>query len=227
MIVSNDQKSVFIANPKTGTITAHTLLKDYGIPVGTHTDLSTTIMRAKVKNNSFDYNLIENAYVFWRDPVQRFISGVNYLRTKAVEQLMIRNPEWFSDFSYLNLRDNPPNPGQNLPRITITAAMEQIASSITPEQLFNAHTTNKTVNPTLSYLLLEKQSRWVSNNMIVLNYSNFDTNMRTVMNSFGVPSSTQIPRNNVSEKLTTSLSSELEARVREYYAEDYALQPVS
>jgi hypothetical protein len=47
------------------------------------------------------------------------------------------------------------------------------------------------------------------------------------MNSFGVPSSTQIPRNNVSEKLTTSLSSELEARVREYYAEDYALQPVS
>jgi len=225
MIISNDSKSIFIANPKTGTITAHTLLKDYGITVGAHTDLSAAIMRVKAKNINFNYKLIENAYVFWRDPVERFISGVNYLRTKAVEQIMIRNPEWFPAFSYLNLRDNPPNPGEILPRIQVTQEMEAVAASITPEKMFESHISNKTTNATLSYLLLEKQSMWISNNMIVLSYANFDENMRIVMDSFGVPNNTEIPRKNVSEKLTTSLSSELEARVREYYAEDYILKP--
>jgi hypothetical protein len=66
---------------------------------------------------------------------------------------------------------------------------------------------------------------WISSNMIVLNYSAFDENMRIVMDSFGVPSNTEIPRKNASDKLTTSLSPELEAKVREFYAEDYALKP--
>lgn len=45
------------------------------------------------------------------------------------------------------------------------------------------------------------------------------------MDSFGVPANTAIPVLNSSESLTTSLSPELEAKVKAYYAEDYQLKP--
>lgn len=227
MIVSNDQKSIYLANPKTGSRTAEELLKDYGIIAGQHLTATETMAKIKPQLPDFDYKTVENIYVFWRDPIDRFISGINFLRANRPWMILQKNPEWFTNFDYSNLITITNTGTQRFNSAGISDELKNAVKAITPEQLFNAEINSKENDPSSAYMVMEKQSRWIWPGLNILNYSNFDTNMRTVMNSFGVPSSTQIPRNNVSEKLTTSLSSELEARVREYYAEDYALQPVS
>ena len=227
MIVSNDLKSIYLANPKTGSRTAEELLKDYGTIAGQHLTATETMAKIKPQLPDFDYKTVENIYVFWRDPVDRFISGINFLRANRPWMILQKNPEWFTNFDYSNLITITNTGTQRFNSAGISDELKNAVKAITPEQLFNAEINSKENNPSSAYMVMEKQSRWIWPGLNILNYSNFDTNTRTVMNSFGVPSSTQIPRNNVSEKLTTSLSSELEARVREYYAEDYALQPVS
>ncbi|CAB4124094.1 hypothetical protein UFOVP49_4 [uncultured Caudovirales phage] len=224
MIISNDYKFLFIANPKTGSRTAADILTPYGVLVGEHSTSNIAICKARIINPNFNNSQLEKIYVFWRDPVERFISTVNFLRSNAVGFLIKHRPEWFPGID-LSMYDKCPLPiGVRPTRINVDELSPEIfaaAALITPEQIFS--------DPQLVQWcgLLRRQSNWITKSETVLDFANFDVNMRIVMDSFGVPIDAVIPTRNVSQKITTVLSPELEAAVRAYYAEDYRLKPLS
>jgi hypothetical protein len=98
--------------------------------------------------------------------------------------------------------------------------MLSVAASITPEMMFQ----NEELRAHSA--LLSKQSRWITphEKLTVLDFGDFENNMRTVAAAFGANLS-DVPVVNASNKVTTSLSAEFEATIREYYAEDYSLKP--
>jgi hypothetical protein len=225
MIISNDLKSIYIGSPKTGSRTALSLLRNYGTVLGDHLTLSQSFYEATKKIDNFDYQVVENVYAFWRDPVDKFISAVNFLRGNRPATLLLKNPEWFSQFDYSNSITTTENGFQIIDHTGVTAEMKAAATCITPEQIFESHVNGKINDANKTYMVLEKQSSWIWHGFNTLYYADFDTGMRVVMDSFGVPENTTIPVLNSSESLTTSLSPELEAKVKAYYAEDYQLKP--
>jgi hypothetical protein len=236
MIISKDQRIVLMGPTKTGTRTSKSVLLPYGIFLEEHVDYVRIIYNCIQKVPNFDFLKIEKYYVFWRDPVERFISGCNHFRSPAYIKFLIRfNPQWFTgiDLSpYSNgLPFTPTTPTESksildplseIPQSVINSCLE-FAPQITPEQIFNDNQlmTNNTV--------MQRQQRWHNNiptdKLFVLEFSNFEENFRKVAVEFGAPSNIEIPKLNESNKITTSISSELEASIREYYAEDYSLKP--
>ena len=225
MIISNDLKSVYLSAPKTGSRTANAILKNYGTIVGDHLTATETLMACGRKIKDFNYQTVENIYVFWRDPVDRFISAVNFLRANRPVIIITKNPEWFREFDCSKLITTSNTGHQTFDYSLLTPEMCAAVKAITPEQIFDAHIDAKMNNPNASYAFLDKQSKWIQEGLNILDYADFDANMRIVMDSFGVPANTAIPVLNSSESLTTSLSPKLEAKVKAYYAEDYQLKP--
>ena len=220
MIISNDHKYLYIANPKTGTRTAVQLLTPYGISLnGEHLTIGISLASAGWLIPNFHMNQIEKIFVFWRDPVQRFISAVNHFRSpRGIHVLIRHHKEWFDG---LDLSMYPaPTPGVVPTPITITEEMLSAAASITPEMIFQ----NEELRSHSA--LLSKQSKWITphEKLTVLNFENFENNMRVIATAFGANLS-DVPIVNASNKITTSLSAEFEATIREYYAEDYILKP--
>lgn len=228
MIVSNDKKYFFIANPKTGTRTALDVLKSHGIYLADHPHVSAAIGMFQMKDPTFDYHAIEKIYVFWRDPVDRFISAVNFLRSaRGGPELLRRNREWFPD---VEIKDPViPIRGSGITKIEMTDAILEMLAAITPEQIFNDEM--ERVSPPHNkqiFHVLQKQGLWLtgSDKMVILDYANFEHNLKLVASDFGIDCANLIvPVLNKSTQLTTSLSPELEARVQEYYFKDYNFQP--
>ena len=96
MIISNDMKSVWMAPPKTGTISIKNVLKPYGIPLtkfGIHPTPEFVV--DNIMNEYPHINPDElNYYVFWRNPVDRFISMANFFKRHPLG-LMQMFPERF------------------------------------------------------------------------------------------------------------------------------------
>lgn len=231
MIFSKSQKTLVLNVPKTGTITCANFLASYrkelspffvGLEALKHTsysELSHFINNPPVNGSGvpvelgLDLNSVEKVYLFWRDPVQRFISGANFIRSKNVRNLLFRRkPEWFAQF----------NPAFVMSKEQ-EAEISEFAKTITPEQVFN--------EPILmDGTIFKPQSYWhrdvPKDKLVVLDFAQFESGMRTIAADFGVPVDVPIPKLNESQKLTTALSPELEAAVQAYYAEDYALKPI-
>lgn len=224
MIVSNDKKCFFIANPKTGTRTVFDVIKGNGIFLGEHPRVAQTIGSFKLLDPTFDYAAIEKVYVFWRDPVERFISAVNFLRSSSGGgALLRRNRSWFPSVTLAD--PELPEPMTPLTKITITDEILSLLEAVTPEQIFEDEMA-RLASPCPSGLfhVLQKQSLWMdgSDKMVVLNYANFEANLKRVAADFGVDcGNLVVPVLNKSPPITTSLSANLEAQVRRYYAEDY------
>lgn len=226
MIISNNHKIVLMGVPKTGTRSAKSILLPYGIFLEEHPDYVRVLYHCTQKVPNFDALNIEKYYVFWRDPVERFISGVNHFRSQTYIKFLIKfNPEWFVgvDLSpYSNGSDLEPNSPfmPEIPQNILDDCLEA-AKNITPEQIFE-NTRLRSNNP-----IFRKQALWYANippeKLTVLDFANFEQNLKTVAIDFGAPEDIQIPKLNESRKLTTSISAELEAEVREFYAEDYNL----
>lgn len=231
MIVSGDQKKIFLGVPKTGTITAETVLSPLGTMINERRNYLDLIESAKTKIQNFDESRIEKVYLFYRDPVERFISAINHLRGNKFLQFTIRyRPQWFpgidlSEYATtIPMADVPPFPPELFPPIRedkFSACLNMVAS-IPPEQFFN-DTELMTYN-----VHLRKQASFHQNipndKKIVLDFANFEANMRSVAVDFGAAPNVIIPKLNTSNKITTSLSPELEAAVKSHYAEDYALK---
>lgn len=232
MFISKDQKKVFLGVPKTGTRTIDDILKPIAFKINEHKNYPDTIQRAYTIVPNFQESNIETVYLFYRDPVERFISSINHLRDRKFLQFAIRyRPQWFPgvDLSSYNapvpMEQVPPFPQHLFLRITsdVSEACKSKLGSITPEQIFNdSELMSKST-------FLVKQSFWHQNipsdKKIILNFANFETSARTVATAFGSPSDITINRLNEGNRMTTSLSPELEAAVKAHYSEDYDLQP--
>ena len=219
MLISSDHKTVVLGVPKTGSKTILSVLSSSAGFVGReHSTYPQLILAAESALNLPINDTVEKIYVFWRDPVDRFMSAANFIRSSAVDWLMRRNPELFPD--------------ENIPQMGIKPVVSNnakgIAATITPLQIFEDELTRVSgSSPTNICPWLIKQSHWIDKldpRVIVLDYANFNQNLILVATDFGLTiTSSDIPRINESVKLSQNLSPSLEARVREYYADDYLL----
>jgi hypothetical protein len=151
---------------------------------------------------------------------------VNHYRSPAYIRFLIRfTPEWFQGIDLSVYSDgSDPVPGaeeaSEVPQDVLDACVAA-AAQIQPEQIFGNRRLFEN-NP-----VLRKQAFWYNNipkdKLVVLRFADLETSLKDLAISFGAPADIQIPRLNESRKLTTMLSPALEAAVRDYYAEDYAL----
>jgi hypothetical protein len=226
MIISNDHKIIVLGPTKTGTRTIKNVLSPYGVFLEEHADYARVLYNCVKKVPDFDESKVEKYCVFWRDPVERFMSGVNHYRSPAYIKFLIRfNPEWFQGIDLSAYSDgSDPVPGAEVapevPQDVLDACIAA-AAQIQPEQIFSNSRLFEN-NP-----VLRKQAFWYKDipkdRLVVLRFADFETGLKDLAISFGAPADIQIPRMNESRKLTTTLSPALEAMVRDYYAEDYAL----
>lgn len=234
MIISRDKTIMVIGVPKTGTRSTLKFLSEYGTTLlfteagknpGHHITYTQSCenceSQAPFGVPGFNRANIEKVYIFWRDPVERFISAVNHIRNVRKYRYFLRHKrDWFPgvDFTYFL------NPMKGVLGEEFWTAVDIIAKQITPEQIFGDA-------QILSVEHFRPQGDWYkdipSDKLFVLDFANFEQNLRIIGNDFGVPADAIVPKINESIKLTTSLSPELEAQVRAYYAEDYKFKPLS
>lgn len=226
MIISNDHKIIVLGPTKTGTRTVKNILSPYGIFLEEHADYARIIYNCLQKVPNFNLDGVNSYYVFWRDPVERFISGINHLRSPAYIKFLIRfTPHWFEGIDLSAYSDgSDPVPGSPpMPDIPQGVLDECIAYApqIQPEQIFAERKLFE------NNLVLTKQSFWYTgiptDKLFVLLFSDFTTGLQHLAKEFGAPADIQIPKLNESSKITLSLSPDLEAKVKEFYVEDYAL----
>lgn len=226
MIISNDYKTVVLGPTKTGTRTVKNVLSPYGVFLEEHINYGRVIYNCLQKVPNFNLDGVENYYIFWRDPVERFISGINHFRSPAYIKFLIRfNPHWFTgiDLSpYSDGSDHEPGspPMPDIPQAVLDECIA-FAPQISPEQIFAEHRLFR------NNQVLTKQAFWYNGipteKLFILLFSDFAIGLKHLAGLFGAPADVQIPKLNESSKITTSLSTSLEAEVRSYYAEDYEL----
>lgn len=231
MLLSNNKKVMMLGVPKTGTRSSLSVLSPYGINLlykapgkneGNHityTQCCEICEDSDFGVQGFSRVGVDKVYIFWRDPVHRFISAINYVRgVRKNRYLLRRKQEWFPSVDFTNYR-NPMLGGVNE---DFWLSADAAAARITPEQIFADAATLRTEH-------FRAQVDWYkdvpNDKLIVLDFAQFDAGLRRIAADFGAPADTPIPVVNESRKLTTTLSPELEAAVRAYYADDYALKP--
>jgi hypothetical protein len=211
MIISNDLKYLFIANPKTGTNTARNVLRPYGYYISDahssspsqHVTVDECIELLSRQKPEFNPSQLEKIYVFWRDPIKRFTSAYNFVKQSIS------------------------GPGLNFLVRTRPNILINNNTDISPENLL----LDRINSPSKKYedpiaQILTKQSKWIKPSTItqVLNFDDYENNLRIVAAAFGADISTlEIPSLNESSDTGLEITSSLEAMIREYYAEDYAL----
>jgi len=177
MKLSNDRKSIFIAVPKTGTQTVDYHLAPYG------KELPEEIYHGKpmefedhVHNGYSGVDLSQiTYYAFYRDPVERFFSAVNYTKMFAVR---LRNsfPDILGDVPVgdKTYRDEwKPGEFESLPE-----EMQDRIRNLTPEQFLDAPRVHGGVWMEQYHYLIHPQVK-------VLRFSNFESDLRKLIGIFG------------------------------------------
>jgi hypothetical protein len=241
MLISTNHKIVVLGVPKTGSRTIVKILAPHSIMLGGHAEYPFIAQEVAKKPGGFSPSEVEKIYVFWRDPVKRFISIINHFRSPSHIRFLIRHkPQWFDgvnlsackglgDESLEVAAGTFPRhipPFRIYPFYIPQEVIDQclaVAEGISPEQMFaDDLIMSKSV-------IARKQVFWhetaPKEKLVVLDFDQFDAGVRRIAADFGLPADTPIPVVNESRKLTTTLSPELEAAVRAYYADDYALKP--
>jgi len=211
MIISNDLKFLFIGNPKTGTSTARSVLRPHGYYLcdafstapSHHLTVDECFNLLSNQKPQFNPAQLEKIYVFWRDPIKRFISAYNHVKStttgNGLELLIKYRPN-------VLINNNTDIDPEKLLLDRINAPYKRYEDPIAQ--------------------ILTKQSKWIipSNITQVLNFDDYENNLKIVANSFGVDVSTlQIPTLNESSDTGLEITGSLETMIKDYYAEDFTL----
>ena len=212
MLLSNDSKSLFIGNPKTGTSTARSVLQPYGFYISDshssspsqHATYDECITLLSALKPSFNLSQLEHIYVFWRDPFKRFISAYNHVKRSLN-----------GGNGYAVLSRNRPNifTSDNLDIDPVNLLLDRINTPV------------KKYEDPIGQILLP-QSRWIKPSAIttILNFDNFENNLKIVAAAFGADvANLAIPTLNESPDTGLEITPVLESLIREYYAEDFTL----
>jgi hypothetical protein len=174
-------------NPKTGTSTLRVLFKNL---------INETLYYHTRFHELPEYYNDYRTFCFYRDPVDRFISGYSYLlqtyKTNLLEDI------------------TPDAPA----RLGLNSMGCNNLENITPDVVLDAKEHNKQ-----GFVLdiLDYQSEWVGNSEI-LDFNNFNTECSKLSKLFGMDSLNAIQINSSNHiKLTSSQIK----RVENYYKEDY------
>jgi len=226
MIISHDCQTLFIGAPKNGSQTARAVLGQIGVDLvgemGRHPSVTEAIRLAEAR---FPGEAIAPAkiYAFWRDPVERFCSAVEFhkgcLPNSFIQLFPDRfvgiapHPRWFEpDPNAIDLDMRAVI--DSVPPLDILAALPP---PLVPGVLRQPRSGN------LSFYRL--QSEWLDDPRVtVLPFADYEAGLREIVDWFGGDGvSVEIPLINAAAGPLYELNMYEAEAVRAYYAGDFQL----
>lgn len=225
MIISHDRKTLFIGVPKNGSQTARAVLSQFGVDLvgemGRHPTAPEAIKLAQSRFPSDVVNPTE-IYAFWRDPVERFCSAVEFHKRclpNSFIQLfpgrfvgLAPHPRWFE-----------PDAEAVAPELRVAIANispVDIVKALPPPAFQGIQFQPRGGN--LSFY--RPQENWLGNAAVIrLPFADFDASLRVLIERCGGDGgTTPIPRINATGSLPNLSVADREI-VRAYYRDDLPL----
>ena len=226
MIISHDRQTLFIGVPKNGSQTARAVLGQIGVDLvgemGRHPTVPEAIRLAEAH---FPGEAIAPTaiYAFWRDPVERFCSAVEFHKRclpNSLRQLFPErfvgiepHPRWFET----DPEAVAPDLRAMIEGIPPLDILVVLPPPPVPGVMFQARGGN------LSFY--QPQSEWLDHpGITALPFADFETGLLQVIDQFcGDGASVEIPRINAAAGPLPGLSMDEAESVRAYYAGDFQL----
>lgn len=199
MIISHDRQTLFIGVPKSGSQTARAVLGQFGVDLvgemGRHPTVPEAIRLAEAR---FPGEAITptNIYAFWRDPVERFCSAVEFHKRHLPNSFIQLFPERFVGIE-LHPRWFEPDPN------TINLDMRAVIDSVPPLEILAAlpppPIPGVPCQPRGGNLSFYRpQSEWLGDPRVtVLPFADYEAGLREIVDRFGGDScSVEIPHIN-------------------------------
>jgi hypothetical protein len=226
MIISHDRQTLFIGVPKNGSQTARAVLGQIGLDLvgemGRHPTVPEAIRLAEAR---FPGETIAPSAIcaFWRDPVERFCSAVEFHRRCLPNSLMQMFPGRFAGIEH-HPRWFEADPGAVAPdvRAVIDAiAPVEILAALPPPPVPGVPLQARGGN--LSFY--RPQWEWLDHpGITILPFADFETGLRQVIDQFGGDgTSVDIPQINAAACPLPVLSLAEAELVRAYYRGDLPL----
>lgn len=229
MIVSPDRKTVFVGVPKNGSQTAHQVLSGLGTAlVGFRAGHPTpTRLGALLEPHGMELDPDFKLYAFWRDPVERFISGVEFYKRTLPAMLIDLLPGKLGSVT---------RPKQVFYEdgVGVPAAVKSAMNSVTVADVIAAlPPADPMYMSGFSGVLpgnevFQPQAYWLAYpNVVVLPFSEFEAGLKSLVTLFGGdPASVTIPTINAAPVAPPAVSQATAEAIRARYAMDYQYNPV-
>jgi hypothetical protein len=226
MIISHDRQTLFIGVPKNGSQTARVVLSQIGVDLvgemGRHPTLPEAIRLAEER---FPGKTISPTaiYAFWRDPVERFCSAVEFHKRCLPNSFMQLFPERF-----VGVEPHPrwfeTNPEAVAP--DLRALIESIPPLDIPTALPPPHVPGVSFQPRGGNLSFYRpQSEWLDHpGVTVLNFADYEAGIREVVDQFGGDgASVDIPQINAAAGPLPLLDVDASKIAQSFYHSDLAV----
>jgi hypothetical protein len=225
MIISHDRQALFIGVPKNGSQTARAVLGQIGVDLVGEMGRHPTVPEAiRLAEERFREAIAPTAiYAFWRDPVERFCSAVEFQKRCLPNSFIQLFPERF-----VGIEQHPrwfePDPeaiAQDLRAAIESIPPLDILSTLPPPRVPGA-----SIQPRVGNLSFYRpQSEWLDHpGITVLPFSDYEAGLREVVDQFGGNgTSVEIPQINAAAGPLPVLSMSEAELVRAYYREDLPL----
>ena len=226
MIISHDRQKLFIGVPKNGSQTARSVLGQIGVDLvgvmGRHPTLPEAIRLAEEQfpGKSISPTAI---YAFWRDPVERFCSAVEFHKRCLPSSLMQLFPDRFIGIE--------PHPRwfETDPR-AVAADLRAVVNAVAPVEILAALPPPPVPGVSLqprggNLSFYRPQSEWLGGTAVtILPFAEYEAGLRQLVDQFGGDgASVEIPQINAAAGLLPVLSMSEAELARAYYWEDLPL----
>ncbi len=226
MIISHDRQTLFIGVPKNGSQTARAVLGQIGVDLVGEMGRHPTVPEAiRLAESRFPEEMIAPAtiYAFWRDPVERFCSAIEFHKRCLPNSLMQLFPERF-----VGIERHPrwfePDPN------AINLDMRAVIDSVPPLDILAAlpppPVPGVSLQPRGSNLSFYRpQSEWLGGTAVtILPFADYEAGLREIVDWFGGDGiSVEIPQINAAAGPLSELNMYEAEAVRAYYAGDLQL----
>lgn len=226
MIISHDRQTLFIGVPKNGSQTARAVLGQVGVDLvgklGRHPTVREAVRLAEAQ---FPGKAIAptTIYAFWRDPVERFCSAVEFHKRCLPNSLMQLFPERF-----VGVEPHPrwfeTDPG------AVAADLRAVINAVAPVEILAALPPPPVPGVSLqprggNLSFYRPQSEWLGETAVtILPFAEYEAGLRQLVDQFGGDgASVEIPQINAAAGLLPVLSMSEAELVRAYYREDLPL----
>ena len=223
MIISHDRQTLFIGVPKNGSQTARAVLGQFGIDLVGELGRHPTVPEAiRLAERLFPGETVAPTaiYAFWRDPVERFCSAVEFHKRCLPNSLMQLFPDRFIGIEP-HLRWFETDPGAvaaNLRAVIDAVAPVEILAALPPPPVPGVALQPRGGN--LSFY--RPHSEWLGGTAVtILPFAEYEAGLRQLVDQFGGDgASVEIPQINAAASLLPVLSMSEAELVRAYYRED-------
>ena len=223
MIISHDRQTLFIGVPKNGSQTARAVLSQIGVDLagemGRHPTVPEAIRLAEAR---FPGETIAPTaiYAFWRDPVERFCSAVEFHKRCLPNSFIQLFPERFAGIE--------PHPRWfEINADTVAPELRAVIDGIAPAEILSAlplpTVPGIPIRPRGGNLTFYRpQSEWLGHSgIIVLDFAEYEIRLRQVVDRLsGNGASVEIPKINTATGQLPELSPEEGRLVHAYYGRD-------